>query len=299
MGVNVMKKTRNKGYILLTTIFMVVIVAVALDGLCRKYLDKTIQVHRQAENLQLRWGTLSITKALTPNIESLLQNAEAESNEPIFQQRHELTLGDCRFDIVIADEQAKFDVNQFYIKKGLRSTSQALRNIIYSRSLIPIIELTPTLEHEMQDEKSRPFTSYNRIFPDIEVTELLPILPDEPATMECITFFSNGRMNFLRAEEEVLSAYCEPELTNKDIQGLVKLRSEIPGISLSKAMSKLDLSAEKIKKAKALLTDKSSVHSILCTATAKNNRRWIEYTCITDPKIGTAGHEINRWAWQN
>src|SRR5687768_11408596 len=77
----------------------------------RASLRRAAAAREAAEELQRRWGATSCRLAVMPAIESVLVDQERKLRRPVAAHRARLRLGRQTFDLVLADEQAKANVN--------------------------------------------------------------------------------------------------------------------------------------------------------------------------------------------
>src|SRR5215203_6677879 len=104
-----MKKRR--GYILLTTLALLVLSSTLLVTLARSSIQRSLEARQSTEDLQRRWGQISCQRALLPHAENILINQEKLHRRPFPIYRASVQLGMQQFDLVLADEQSKANVN--------------------------------------------------------------------------------------------------------------------------------------------------------------------------------------------
>ena len=77
----------------------------------RRNADVALRAGRERRELQLRWGALSCRAAVLPMAEEILQEQLDPERIGSPDVRHTVALGDMKFHLVIADEQAKANIN--------------------------------------------------------------------------------------------------------------------------------------------------------------------------------------------
>src|SRR6266513_6429076 len=102
---------QRRGYILLTTLALLVLSSTLLVTLARSTIERSSQARQSQQDLQRRWGDISCQRALLPHAESILVNQEKLHQRPYPTYRAAVQLGPQFFDLVISDEQAKTNVN--------------------------------------------------------------------------------------------------------------------------------------------------------------------------------------------
>src|SRR5947208_5651382 len=101
----------RKGYILLTTLALLVLSSTLLVTLARTSIQRTLEARQSQDDLQRRWGQISCQRALLPNVETILINQEKLHQRAVPTYRASIRLGPQIFELVLADEQSKTNVN--------------------------------------------------------------------------------------------------------------------------------------------------------------------------------------------
>src|SRR6185295_2157818 len=118
---------KRKGYILLTTLALLVLSSTLLVTLARSSIARTLQARQSIEDLQRRWGQISTQRALLPHAESILANQERLHQRAFATYRASVQLGAQVFDLVLADEQARTNVNALLDLTDKPATESHLR----------------------------------------------------------------------------------------------------------------------------------------------------------------------------
>ena len=101
----------RRGYILLTTLALLVLSSTLLVTLARATIQRSAEARQAQQDLQRRWGEISCQRALLPHAESILVNQEKLHQRAFPSYRATIQLGPQLFDLRISDEQSKANVN--------------------------------------------------------------------------------------------------------------------------------------------------------------------------------------------
>ena len=121
-------RTGSRGYVLILTLFLLVIAAVAMVGVVRASMGRALAAVDAQRDLQRRWGTVSCARTLLPRAESILNAAEQRTGRPAAAVDIALTLGGQPFALTVADEQAKLNVNALYESGKRPAVERAARD---------------------------------------------------------------------------------------------------------------------------------------------------------------------------
>ena len=129
-----MNPQRQGGYVLILTLLFLMLIAFSLMGLARKSLGSALEAKEASEDLQRRWGVMSLRYVMEESLPQQLERAFAEYAEeateseswrtrrwtgerrartegPPREIEAQITLGEIEFLIRFADENAKLSVN--------------------------------------------------------------------------------------------------------------------------------------------------------------------------------------------
>ena len=144
------------GYVLLLTLFLLVIAAVAMVGVVRASMGRALAAVDAQRELQQRWGTLTLTQTLLPRAPGVIDAAEQRVGRPLPSVDATVDLGGERFDLTFADEQAKANVNALYADGKRPAAERAARdaagNLAVRLRPMPV----PKSEREKAGERGRP-----------------------------------------------------------------------------------------------------------------------------------------------
>jgi len=119
---------RRSGYVLLAVLAVMVLIVTVLATLSKLSLRRALAAADAQVRLQQRLGAESIEKILLPQVGRVFDRLEKQADEarattgiadPIPRLiRGAVTIGGVTFDVIIADEDAKLNVNQVYHMTG-------------------------------------------------------------------------------------------------------------------------------------------------------------------------------------
>src|SRR4051812_49740737 len=117
----------RRGYILLTTLALLVLSSTLLVTLARSSILRSLEAKQSHQDLQRRWGQISCQRALLPHAETILLNHEKRYQRPFATLSSTVQLGALEFNLTLADEQAKANVNALLDLSDKPRTESQLR----------------------------------------------------------------------------------------------------------------------------------------------------------------------------
>jgi type II secretory pathway component PulK len=260
---------------------LLVISALSLAGLARRSLDATEQAASAQAELQRRWGVLSAMRVYMAAAESLLDREAANLGSqgqgwPLPASiSGEFVLNGLRFSALVADEDAKVNLNAIY-HPGPEGNSQ-LASVVeqLAGGDGPPVLIRPTITDDSQ-RNAKPFGSWGQVFDLQETTS-----PTETActlldrTHE-ISLWGRGRLNVRRASDQAIRALCADKLSPDVISKLLSLRRETGVQGLDDLLDRTAPRLEDRAALERLLTDRSSRHSIWIVV-RDQRRAWVTF----------------------
>ena len=204
------KHTRSGGYVLLMTVLLLAVTAVALSALGRRSFRHAMTALQAEEDLQRRWAVLSCERVLLPRAAGLVDYQANETTaalaaaEPEPIKRLVLWLGGdsgdgsgvtsgggaLRVSLVFADEQAKLNVPALLARTDRPTAEGVIGTLLHGRGLSPPVrlepfDLEPTTDSEDGDEYRWPLiASFDQVLVDADPDALVGKLSDaSPANM--------------------------------------------------------------------------------------------------------------------
>lgn len=249
-----MRSTRRRGgYVLLAVLAVLVLMVTILATLSKLSLRRALAAADAQVHLQQRVGADSIEKVLLPRAAKLFDDLEQQAEEirkttgtapPIPRQiRSAVTFGGVTFDVVIADEDAKLNVNQVYHMTGPARTESTLRDVtgpLSARSVRllpatrPLTELLleSATDSEEDAEIPRAFRSWGEVF---DLTRLADGWGSDaalPTVTAEITCWGGGGLNIRRASDTSIRSAAACVLSDAGADRLLSRYRESPTMSL-------------------------------------------------------------------
>ncbi|MCC7409228.1 MAG: hypothetical protein IT442_14275 [Phycisphaeraceae bacterium] len=295
-----------RGFALILTLMLLVVAGTALGVVTRLSLARAADAAHAQQELQLRWGTISLHNLLLSRPEKILQQAEESSETPLPFVRDALNLGGVTFTWTVADEQAKVNLNTILARHDLtQATAVAGRVAVaagqaISAELRPLRSSSPEQtdtsssiasgggggggDSESSKDATGSFGSFEQVYPRATLEELfgLELGPDHGIAAN-LTLWGDGKVNFHRADAETMAEACQPTLSAGTIGELVSLRTRRPGITVAEAVGQIELKDDQRQAAMELLTDRSTCYSVLLTAQSRH-RSWHRLIVIESPQ---------------
>lgn len=316
----------RSGYVLLAVLAVMVLMVTVLATLSKLSLRRALAAADAQVRLQQRLGADSIEATLLPaavGVFALLEEQsdqawkETETVVPVARQiRGAITIGGVTFDVVIADEDAKLNLNQVYHMAGKQRTESAVSDLVGATArramrLLPATRpMTRQLENDSgsdtdgdlgsdteNDSDDEPdsrqveippaFRSWGEVFDlsglaasfDTDVA-----LPN--ATTE-ITCWGGGGLNVRRASDESMQAAAACVLSDAGARRLVSRYRESPTMSLQILVQQEAKTETERLRLRRMLAETSTHFSIWIDAstTARRSTRTFSVMRKTDDGI--------------
>jgi hypothetical protein len=192
------------------------------------------------DDLQHRWGVISCRTAVLPYAESVLLFVETQSHTATPRYHESVQLGEERFDLTIADELAKANVNQLLdhtdrpsaetrLRQGLSGTGMSI-NVLLRPSATPLYAASsapatsPATAPATQPTGLPQWISgFGQIFDDASPDRLLELQGGVRAT-DLLTCWGGGHINIRRIPPEALRIAAGLQLTGIDQNRLIQMR---------------------------------------------------------------------------
>ena len=300
--------SRRRGYVLLATLGLLVLCATLLVSLSRLAIDHALRSRLAEDELQRRWGAHSCVTTVLANGESFLREAESRQKHPVASLKFEVRLGKHTFDLLLADEQAKVNVN-FLLDATDRPTAEnRIRQSLTGSGLGNSLRLRPDptpppipqevapplilgMGIRLAPVNRRHITGLGQIF---DLTQTPPErlfasgAPHSSAPLDMLTCWTTGHINIRRASEPALRLAYGPSLTRSQIAQLVEGRNSIfavlppfPNLAIPTRRVELEIpQTAGVPPASEITT----CHSLWITIKTPH-RRWVEFHAMetSDP----------------
>ncbi|TWT82573.1 hypothetical protein CA13_40360 [Planctomycetes bacterium CA13] len=303
---------KRMGIVLLIVLAAIVLLGTALAEVSRSSSRARIAVLQRQRALQQTWGMLSCQRAILPAAEGLMLKsdaiaAEADGNRKAFPNfvSDQLRLGSQTFVLILADEDAKANLNVIYDLGGEAACQKTLRDLI-NLGDFRSVRLQPRRRSQnvetatdSQQKASRLGTdgdeegdvaadesvtldpenlapalvSWGDIFDFRAISSGAGDLRQLAAMTRGVTLWSSGRLNVWRASDEAIIAICRDVVQD----GLARrIQQRIRGASLQQINILLGQTVTNEKdrqQLSRLLADSSQCASLWIEASDGNTRR--------------------------
>jgi len=271
------KRPRNSGVALIITLLVITIAGTALAAAAGRSCRTALEASEAMEDLQIRWGTLSCRDLAMSSAEWMLVSETQDNGSANSTTRKSVTLGSITFDLVFSDEQAKANVNVLAQRRNAPDLAHAMTNIQLDLNRICPVNLKPARTDPKRPDQS-PYLSFGQIFEAARPQDLISNDPLVESAGDRITCWSNGKVNFKRADRAVLREMLSRLLNEGQIDKLLKYRDKSPDCTLLEAISSIELSDrdEMTGRIMNLLTDMSLCHGLWVIARGRT-RSWFSF----------------------
>ena len=218
---------KRHGYVLVMTLALLVLASTLLVTIGRGAAQRVLLARSEQHELQRRWGAVSCRNAILPYASQILARREALENRPVPDLRSALRLGEQRFVMVIADEQAKANINSVLARAEKAAVESRLRQALSGSGLGNTISLRPqpisrdVIQNQPKDLPAW-ISGFGQVFSDVGPDRLIA----EPA--QIMTCWGTGGINLMRVSNASLRL-AAPELTNLEIGRLLEARNKAFG----------------------------------------------------------------------
>lgn len=265
-------RTQKSGFALLLVLLVIALAGTAMAALARRQGLLAVQAVRAQRDAQLRWGMLSCRNLLLSQAEQILQAAQQKEQLPQPEASFGVDLGAVRFEMVVADEQAKANVNLLAQRLSQRDLQHRLEELVAKEANALTVRLIPLKYPEKAQQVSQGelpgddmvlYESLDQVFQYDSVSSLFgPSAGRGSQARRRVTCWGDGKINIHRAEIEVLRAMLGDTLDESDIQALIHDRAGQSSWNLIRAIAELELSEEQLVKVKQILTTESHCYSL-------------------------------------
>ena len=256
---------RSRGFALVLTLAVLMLAAAVLVSVGQASIRHAAEARAARTELQRRCGIMSCRRAVLPRVEELLLLRERAARRPIASMRTKIMLGGQEFDLRIADEQAKANINVLLDEFSAAVIENRLRESLSGTGLSARIRLRPgpppaTAPAATTSPASRPFLvpplifAYGQIFDAVSPREL-------QGTSDLLTCWGSGPINIRRATPSALRLAASPPLTGVEIDRILKDRTV------------------RVRPPGTHFTESSTCHSIWITV-SDGRREWHEFTVL-------------------
>ncbi len=290
----------------------IIVLGVAMTASARRSLLASVSAIESQQSIQRRWGSFSCQMTLLTSAPTLFEftdrstrqgRGKAKALPAILEDR--VILGDQMFDLLVADEDAKANLNAIYDIGGLRAVETAVSDLAgtfesRTRQLAPVRESASTLAvKKPSSEKSKPsgnvdssgtavdpsenapkpnnsfpaFRSWGEVFDLVQVSQMTGEDRQVAKMTRKLGLLGSGQLNVFRASDETVLAVCQAAVS-KALASRVLLEIRETSIRETDLLLERTVKNEEDRqKLLILLGSTSRSFSIWIETTTKNSRQ--------------------------
>jgi hypothetical protein len=235
---------RSRGYVLVMVLGLLVLSTTLLVGISRLAVRAAVGAREAEDDLQRRWGVASCRKAVLPNAEAILSGLEQERRRPAANYALTVRLGGMTFDMIIADEQAKANINAILGEADLALAETRIRQALSGSGMANRIKLRATLGGVLQPIRETATTApaatqplwnagalavggWGQVFDAATPVQLLRTAPGGRAPLDGLTCWETGALNVRRASESALALAAGRSVSGVEISRLIEARDKL------------------------------------------------------------------------
>ena len=254
------------GFALLMSLMLLVLCTVLLVGLARFSLSLSAECRDAREEMQWRWGAVSLRAAIASRADQVIARRVGEGHaglnrEDAYSVVETVQLGEVSFRLRVEDENRKLNLNRLFVTGGSDDVSEALRLLGQGRTAV---RLRP--KRGRQRGTARPFESWGQVY-------ALDELPrrEHPALWliaetGSVTCWGNGRVHYSRSSDQVLQFVAQRAAGPVTARRLLTQRSENPQLGMEELLNRLAVNRSKRNRLRGWLTDQSQCFSLWIAA---------------------------------
>jgi hypothetical protein len=297
---------------LLVVLAVLVLMVTALASLSSLSLDRALAAGDAKIRLQQRLGAASIERALLPRAATIFQrldetaaeNGPARSGAPR-QLRGAFTMGGVTFDVLLADEDAKLNLNRVYHRTGLERTAAIVTELVgpAAARAVRLQAQTPpqpqafeegdAAEAEAGDLPALPraFRSWGQVFDLARLRATTGSQAALPAATGQLTCWGSGALNVRRASDAALRAAAGCVLSRAGAGRLLRRYRDNPTLSLELLIEREAKTEIERRGLRKLLGETSNHFSLWLDASAIGRRSRRVFSVMRQTEDGTTVHE--------
>ncbi|HUY31655.1 MAG TPA: hypothetical protein VMV69_02670 [Pirellulales bacterium] len=270
---------RRRGYVLLMALGTVALAGFLLAGVARHSLLAALTALDAREDLQRRWGAVSCRHAFLDQAETILASLEPDGpnrgvSNACVALRVRLALGGQTFDLRLADENAKVNLNTVLACRGKEQLLRVCRDLPAPAGALRA-ELGGALTDAGRDGR-RALESWGQVFAlaGKNGDAIAPAMVAE-ATLG-VTCWGDGRLNIRIATDDRVNAVARLVASANAARELVNTRRRHPAWKLADWLRSLTLGPRERERFARLFTEQTGCHSLWLHVTAGESS-WHEF----------------------
>jgi hypothetical protein len=226
----------RRGYVLLVTLALLVLSSTLLVAAGQAATRHALEARLEQSQLQRRWGIVSCRSAILSSCEQILVSREQQEGRAVAEFRTTVQLGDNRFTLIVADEQAKANVNMMIDQFGVQNAEDHILAAMSGSGLLNDVRLRPSVFADDSPAPAGPpqlIDGPGQIFDSVDPQALINSRYGSSPPMQNLTCWGNGTLNILRAGQESMRLSLTPALTQLEIARLIAARDRIMALPIT------------------------------------------------------------------
>jgi hypothetical protein len=253
----------RRGFVLVLVLVVILLAGMGLARHARGSARAAIRSASSADDLQRKWATATIQRAVLPQVERLIQITQAQQRRPVPHMDLSFTLASMPVRLRLADEQAKANINTLSRSGGISRVRESLWLLQSSLATHFPLKLSPRLSYtDMSIEiASTPYVHYDQFIGTYRPAQLIDDL-GTPVLTDRVTCWGTGKLNVFRAAPESVKVMLKGYLKRDAIAKLLQWRDRNADGTLTELMREAELSADAQNELIEILCDYSMCHSL-------------------------------------
>jgi len=283
----------RQGFVLPLTLMVIALTTVVMMGVARQSLRVAEQAIQAERDLQRRWGVISCQQTLLDRADWLLDEATWNSDhssaspqvDPLRDAGHLRSifqLGSLEFDVFIADEDAKLNLNTAMSLQALPVVTEHLQRLTANEN-VPIQLAPERMPSADPSNQQFLFSSWGQVFRQDKIPHAAEIPRKIASASAHLTCWGDGKLNLGRASESSIRAICGMADADRAVPRLLAARSQAKGFDFYQLTDESDLRGEEIKKLAAFITSQSNCFSMWVKVTHRGKSTY-EFHVIQEEK---------------
>jgi len=262
-------RLQRRGYVLVLTLGLLALAAISLAGLARYSLGLAATSRSATEDLQRRWGLASVRHVLWERADEILdgQVPPDQAAAPPWPKPASLfvsfRLGGQKFEVLVADEDAKVDLNTIHARKPDRLLS-ALRHLSQEGLTARLVP---------QRDNRAAFSSWGQVFDLARLPAERDVATALIGASREVTCWGSGRLNLRRASDAAVRETAGVVLSAGEVSELVQHRQNWGGEDVKVLLAQLGLRQGKLAALSRLVGTESRNYSLWITI-SNGHRTW-------------------------
>lgn len=261
-----MRRPVRPGFVLVLVLAILVIAMLISAVAMRFSLTMALRASEAEERLQERWGRFSLQQTFLSAASEMFEDVRERqrssgSSERVRHLTFRFQLGNQDFELLLADEDAKLDLNTVYYMRSESAVEQCIRKLLMSANRLPL-RLRPF--RETGPSSGAPvFDSWGQVFELDRRPDAAALLHEATREISC---WGSGLLNVNHASDESLTATCATLVRGSTIDRLKKCRAAGHYRKLRPLLDAAVVTASERQQLNQLLTVRSECFSLWIAA---------------------------------